>query len=105
MDQKPRFLSQTQAKSLQVLARQLIDHLELRRIVYQYRKAKESLEAIAHWQSHQVRKELASILGLLQLVNQHELSEENRECFAHLITTAQKMDQHLTNSLYRANQH
>ncbi len=99
LDRKPRTLTQVQVLGLEALARQIVHQLELRRKTCQYGKAKEALQAIAEWQSHQVRAELASILGLLQLMDQQELGKENLEYFTLLLAAAQKMDQHLRTSI------
>jgi GAF domain-containing protein len=99
LDRKPRTLTQIQVLGLEALTRQIVHQLELRRKASQYGKAKEALRAIAEWQSHQVRAELASMLGLLQLMDQQELGEENLEYFTLLLAAAQKMDQHLRTSV------
>lgn len=100
IDRKPRTLTASQAIALRVLARQLVNSIELRKKVRQYQQAQQSLRAIASMQSHQVRSSLSSILGLLQLVNPEGLSEENQEYFTLLNTTARKLDQTISTIVY-----
>jgi GAF domain-containing protein len=92
IDQNPRTLTDAQAFCLYVLGRQVVHYIELRKKVRQYQQAQQCLKAIASMQSHKVRGSLSSILGLLQLINQEGLSDENKEYVALLNATALKMD-------------
>jgi signal transduction histidine kinase len=57
------------------------------------RTQNEQLLKIAHMQSHQIRGPVATILGLLQLLNRESLTEENAELITCLDATAEKLDQ------------
>jgi PAS domain S-box-containing protein len=53
----------------------------------------KQLLKIAHMQSHQIRGPVATILGLLQLLNRTSLTQENAELVTYLDATAEKLDQ------------
>ncbi len=55
-------------------------------------KQNMQLREIAYVQSHKVRKPVANILGLIQLINPEEMSEENRKYFNFLIQATQELD-------------
>ncbi len=52
----------------------------------------EQLLKIAHLQSHQIRGPVATILGLLQLLNRSSLTTENAQLIKYLETSALKLD-------------
>ncbi len=52
----------------------------------------EQLLRIAHLQSHQIRGPVATILGLLQLLNRSSLTTENAQLIKYLETSALKLD-------------
>ncbi|HEX8532450.1 MAG TPA: PAS domain-containing protein, partial [Cytophagales bacterium] len=53
----------------------------------------EQLLRIAHLQSHQIRGPVATILGLLQLLNRNSLTQENAQLIKYLETSAVKLDE------------
>jgi PAS domain S-box-containing protein len=52
----------------------------------------ERLSEIARLYSHEIRRPVATILGITQLINQNQLSLENREWFNYLKSTTQQLD-------------
>lgn len=57
------------------------------------KKQNKTLKEIAHLQSHQIRRPVANILGLLSLINQEQLDEENKAIFDNLLKASQELDQ------------
>lgn len=55
-------------------------------------KQNRQLREIAYIQSHKVRKPLANILGLIQLMDKSKMSEENQKYFDFLLQAAQDLD-------------
>jgi PAS domain-containing protein len=53
----------------------------------------EQLLKIAHLQSHQIRGPVATILGLLHLLNKNTLTEENAQLISYLEISACKLDE------------
>ncbi|MBD0255698.1 MAG: GAF domain-containing protein [Cytophagales bacterium] len=53
----------------------------------------EQLLKIAHLQSHQIRGPVATILGLLQLLNRSSLTQENAQLIKYLEVSALKLDE------------
>lgn len=53
---------------------------------------KEQIEKFAHMNAHHIRAPVATILGLVNLIEQEDLLHKNREVEEHLKITAQKMD-------------
>ena len=53
----------------------------------------EQLLRIAHLQSHQIRGPVATILGLLQLLNRNTLTKENAQLINYLEVSALKLDE------------
>ena len=53
----------------------------------------EQLLKIAHLQSHQIRGPVATILGLLQLLNRNSLTQENAQLINYLEVSALKLDE------------
>ena len=62
------------------------------------------LDQIAHDQSHMVRRPLANILGLAQLLSETtiESEAERKELIGHLYTVAQELDEVLTSVVSKA---
>lgn len=58
----------------------------------QQQRQYERLEEIASLYSHEIRRPVATILGLTQLINPHELSSENQEWFKYLRKTTLELD-------------
>lgn len=56
------------------------------------KKQNELLKEIAYLQSHAIRRPVASILGLISILDQNNLSEENKLIFKHLLTASQELD-------------
>lgn len=59
----------------------------------QLKKYNEKLEEIAFKASHEVRAPVASILGLMQLIDLSELSENNQQVLEHMKSSVEKLDQ------------
>ncbi len=92
IDRKPQPLDPVTALVLPLLARQVMDQLELRLLEMGLRGANEALASIADHYSHRVRLPLASLLGILELLDQDTLTGEIRELYLLLRETAREMD-------------
>jgi signal transduction histidine kinase len=66
-DEDPGALTADQGKSLDVLAHQVIDVLELRRLTRELRRSNRDLEHFARQVSHDLRNPLTAISGFLEL--------------------------------------
>ena len=55
-------------------------------------KQNRQLREIAYIQSHKVRKPVANILGLMQLMDKSKMSEENQKYFDFLLQATQDLD-------------
>ncbi|GAB4133730.1 MAG: hypothetical protein OHK0045_21840 [Raineya sp.] len=53
----------------------------------------KALEEIAYTQSHEIRRPVANILGLLQIFDTQNLSKENLLIFRNLLETSQELDE------------
>ena len=53
----------------------------------------EKLEEIASMYSHEIRRPVATILGITQLINSEDLNGENKQWFGHLRKTTLELDQ------------
>ncbi|MDB5152890.1 MAG: domain S-box protein [Mucilaginibacter sp.] len=53
----------------------------------------EQLTEIARINAHEIRRPVASILGLIQLINKETIDETNREFLTYLETATQELDQ------------
>jgi PAS domain S-box-containing protein len=60
--------------------------------INQQQRQYEKLEEIANLYSHDIRRPVATILGITQLIEQKELTNENKEWFGHLRKTTQELD-------------
>lgn len=58
----------------------------------QLKKYNEKLEEIAFKASHEVRAPVASILGLMQLIDFNDLSESNKKALEHMKSSVEKLD-------------
>jgi GAF domain-containing protein len=92
IDRQPRRLDPVAALALPLLAQQVVDQLELRLVHHQLHQAKRALATIADHYSHRVRLPLASLLGIVGLIDPGTLTEENRELYEMLCETARNMD-------------
>lgn len=63
----------------------------------------EKLREISWTQSHKTRQPLASILGLLKIVDKESLTKENLEIVNMLEVTAQKLDKVICDTVIKAN--
>lgn len=68
-------------------------------------KQNETLEKIAHHQSHTVRSPLSSILGLTDIlkIDKTLTPEDTAECLDHLLKSTQKLDQIINENVIRSN--
>ncbi|WP_322409545.1 GAF domain-containing sensor histidine kinase [Microbacterium invictum] len=66
-DDDPGALTAEQGAALDVLARQVVDVLELRRLARELRRSNEALEGFARQVSHDLRNPLTAISGFLEL--------------------------------------
>ncbi|AHM60786.1 PAS domain-containing protein [Flammeovirgaceae bacterium 311] len=60
--------------------------------INQQQRQYEKLEEIANLYSHDIRRPVATILGITQLIEQEDLTFENKEWFGHLRKTTQELD-------------
>ena len=75
-DDDPRELTDEQGAALDVLAHQVVDVLELRRLARELRRSNEALEGFARQVSHDLRNPLTAISGFLELaVDAPELAD------------------------------
>lgn len=102
VDHNPRELNPLQRQTLVTLSHQIIQLFELRR--YSLRQEK-LLHAIAWQQSHQVRRPLANILGLLHLLEEHpdpdgtlSMLRQETECLDRLIRDVVTVSQEILQS-------
>ena len=57
------------------------------------KKQNETLRSIIYQQSHELRKPIANILGVVDIVDLSELSEHNKKLFEHLKNLSKEVDQ------------
>lgn len=75
-DDDPGVLTEEQGHALDVLAHQVVDVLELRRLARELKRSNEALEGFARQVSHDLRNPLTAISGFLELaVDSPELAE------------------------------
>jgi GAF domain-containing protein len=103
IDRQPRQLDPVAALALPLLARQVVDQLELRLVQHHLFEAKRALATIADHYSHRVRLPLASLLGIVGLIDPNTLSGENRELYEMLCETARNMDDTIHQVVHTAN--
>jgi GAF domain-containing protein len=103
IDRKPQQLDPAVALVLPLLARQVVDQLEIRLLRMGLREANASLATIADHFSHRVRLPLASLLGILELLDPDTLTDENRELYLMLRETAREMDVTIHEVVHTAN--
>lgn len=70
----------------------------------QQQRQYEKLEEIASLYSHDIRRPVATILGLTQLINEHELSYENQEWFRYLRKTTLELDRVIHNIVQKTSE-
>jgi len=87
-DQNNRLLNQNQSLSSELVER----NTELTETNTELIKHNNELRQFSYTVSHNLRGPVASLLGLFDLIDQHELSENNRELFAHIKTSTQRLD-------------
>ena len=92
IDRRPRQLDPLAAVALPLLAQQVVDQLELRLAQHHLSGAQQTLATIADLYSHRVRLPLASLLGILELIEPDTLTGENRQFYEMLCETAREMD-------------
>ncbi|TQK19065.1 phospho-acceptor domain-containing protein [Microbacterium sp. SLBN-154] len=75
-DDDPGLLTEEQGRALDVLAHQVVDVLELRRLARELKRSNEALEGFARQVSHDLRNPLTAISGFLELaVDSPELAD------------------------------
>lgn len=65
--------------------------------------SKQTLAEICWQQSHETRQPVATLLGLLSLIDKSDLSQQNMELFEMLERTGEKLDQVIRDSVVKAN--
>jgi signal transduction histidine kinase len=76
-DMRPRTLSDEGFRSLNLLARQVVDVLELQRLSQELRRSNERLAGFAGQVSHDLRNPLSAVSGLLELVSDSPALQED----------------------------
>ncbi len=104
IDRRPRQLDPAVALALPLLARQVVDQLELRLAQHQLHEAKRALATIADHFSHRVRLPLASLLGIVGLIDPNTLTEENQQLYEMLCETARNMDDTIHGVVHMVNE-
>jgi CBS domain-containing protein len=69
----------------------------------QIQKQNEILRQIAWVQSHETRQPVATILGLINIIDKSKLTRENKEIIELLELTASKLDEVIRNTVIQAN--
>lgn len=103
LDNKPHPLDPGAALALPLLAQQVMAQLELRIAQQDLHQANQALRLIADHFSHRVRLPLASLLGILELLDPLTLTAENRELYEMLRETARDMDTTIHQVVHTAN--
>lgn len=85
------------------VALRIVDITERKRHEIQIEMQTEILQQISWMQSHQTRQPVATILGLLNILEKSSLSEDNRKIVAMLEDTALKLDDVIRDTVIRAN--
>jgi len=80
----------------------LVDFTEIKTYSEKLRVQNEELKQIAHLQSHIVRAPLANIEGILSLVNEQDMSDENRALMQLLKKSALQLDSIVTDIVTKA---
>ncbi len=85
------------------VALRIVDITERKRHEIQIEMQTEILQQISWMQSHQTRQPVATILGLLNILEKSSLSDDNRKIVAMLEDTALKLDDVIRDTVIRAN--
>lgn len=85
------------------VALRIVDITERKRHEIQIEMQTEILQQISWMQSHQTRQPVATILGLINILEKSSLSEDNRKIVAMLEDTALKLDDVIRDTVIRAN--
>jgi PAS domain-containing protein len=85
------------------VALRIVDITERKRHEIQIEMQTEILQQISWMQSHQTRQPVATILGLLNILEKSSLSDDNRKIIAMLEDTALKLDDVIRDTVIRAN--
>jgi signal transduction histidine kinase len=103
IDQVPRTLSSEQITALQVLARQVVTQLELRRLTADLQKLLESKNKLFHILSHDLRSPFNGILAFSQTLAEEveTLSHEEIQDFSQTILTSAEQFMHLIDNLLK----
>jgi signal transduction histidine kinase len=103
IDQVPRTLSSEQITALQVLARQVVTQLELRRLTADLQKLLESKNKLFHILSHDLRSPFNGILAFSQTLAEEAetLSHEEIQDFSQTILTSAEQFMHLIDNLLK----
>lgn len=76
---------------------------DLKKYAYQSERQTQLLEHIAWVQSHQTRQPLASLLGLIHILEKESLTPENRKVIDMMQETALKLEQVIQQTVIKAN--
>jgi Signal transduction histidine kinase len=74
IDPSPKELTETQRLALQVLSRQVVKQMELRKKMTEVQRMNETNNKLLSIISHDLRSPMVSLYGLLELVEKHDLS-------------------------------
>lgn len=85
------------------VALRIVDITERKRHEIQIEMQTEILQQISWMQSHQTRQPVATILGLINIMEKSSLSDDNRKIVAMLEDTALKLDDVIRDTVIRAN--
>jgi PAS domain S-box-containing protein len=85
------------------VALRIVDITERKRHEIQIEQQTEILQQISWMQSHQTRQPVATILGLINILEKSSLSDDNRKIVAMLEDTALKLDDVIRDTVIRAN--
>jgi PAS domain S-box-containing protein len=85
------------------VALRIVDITERKRHEIQIEMQTEILQQISWMQSHQTRQPVATILGLINILEKSSLSDDNRKIVAMLEDTALKLDDVIRDTVIRAN--
>jgi signal transduction histidine kinase len=85
------------------VALRVVDITERKQKELQIEKQNEQLRQISWIQSHQTRQPIASILGLINILDRETLTDDNREIIAMLEASIDKLDDIIRSIVIRSN--
>lgn len=101
-DTKPKNLSEQQIECLSALANQVSHIMELDRSLNQLKEQNKILREIAYVQSHELRQPVASIMGIMKLINDSQ-GIEDKEYLSMMDDSVNQLDERIKAIVKRIN--